>query len=99
MTTVKLEIDNDQQGAFVLYESEKKVGEMTVSISDRELTVYHTEIIPESGGKGYGKLLLDEMTAYARQQKIMVIPLCPFVFGYFKKNRSDFADIWKKAYG
>ena len=96
METIKLELDQKKLGAFNLYEEGKKLGEMTVSIKDDVLTVYHTGVEPEAEGRGFAKKLLEEMTSYARENKMMVLPLCPYVHAQFKKRPDEFADIWKK---
>ena len=96
METIKLELDPKKHGAFNLYVEEKKRGEMTVSIKDDLLTVYHTGVEPEAEGKGFAKKLLKEMTRYARENNMKVVPLCPYVHAQFKKRPDEFADIWKK---
>ncbi len=95
METIKLELDHKNHGAFNLYVDGKKLGEMTVSIKDDLLTVYHTGVEPEGEGKGFAKKLLEEMTAYARTNNMMVLPLCPFVHAQFKRRPDEFQDIWK----
>lgn len=99
MAVIKLELDSKQRGAFKLYEESSAAAEMDISISDGLLTVYHTEVLPEFEGKGFAKTLLLEMARYARQHQLMVLPLCPFVHGYFKTHREEYKDIWKKSLG
>lgn len=96
MEPIKLELDKKQHGAFNVYEEDKKMGEMTVSIKGDLLTVYHTGVEPEAEGKGFAKKLLEEMTAYARENKMMVLPLCPYVHAQFKRRPDEYTDIWKK---
>ncbi len=96
METIQLELDEKNRGAFNLYVDGKKLGEMTVSLNDTVLTVYHTGVEPEAEGKGYAKLLLNEMTAYVRANGMQIIPLCPYVHAQFKKHPEEYQDIWKK---
>ncbi|KQB40019.1 GNAT family N-acetyltransferase [Flavobacterium aquidurense] len=96
MPEVKLKLDEKQHGGFQLIENGVKIGEMVLSISGTILTVYHTEVDEEYNGKGYAKLLLDEMTAYVREHKYTVKPLCPYVFAQFKRHPDEYADIWEK---
>ena len=96
METIKLELDEKKHGAFNLYVEDKKQGEMTVSIKDDVLTVYHTGVEPEAEGKGYAKKLLEEMTSYVRSNNMMVLPLCPYVHAQFKRHPDEYQDIWKK---
>lgn len=96
METIKLELNEKKHGAFNLYEEGKKLGEMVISIKDDVLTVYHTGVEPEAEGKGFAKKLLEEMTTYARQNNMKVLPLCPYVHAQFKRRPDEYADIWKK---
>lgn len=96
MENIKLELNEKNHGAFRLMVEEKEIGEMVISIKDSELTVYHTEVKPEGEGKGYAKKLLDAMVAYARENNLKVIPLCPYVLAQFKRHTDQYADIWKR---
>jgi len=96
MEEIKLELDEKKHGAFNLYVEGKKLGEMTISLKPDLLTVYHTGVEPEGEGKGYAKKLLEEMTSYARANKLMVLPLCPYVHTQFKRHPDEYQDIWKK---
>ena len=94
---VKLKLNEDGQGAFYAMEGEKQLGEMVISISGDELTAHHTEVAPEAEGKGLAKKLLEEMVAFARKNKMKVIPLCSYVFVQFKRHPEDYADIWNRG--
>lgn len=96
MADIKLELDKSNNGAFRLYENGLKLGEMILQISDGKLTVFHTEVSPESEGKGYAKQLLDAMTAYAREHQLKVLPLCPYVHAQFRRHPELYEDIWVK---
>lgn len=96
MTTIKLELNPKQEGAFLLFENDEKIGEMVLSISNETITVYHTEVDEKYSGKGYAKLLLDELVNYTRKNNFKIIPLCPYVFAQFKRHPDDFEDIWLK---
>jgi uncharacterized protein len=97
MTTIKLELNEKKHGAFNLYEDDKKLGQMEISITTGLLTVYHTEVLPEAEGKGYARQLLASMVAYARENKLQVNALCPYVLAQFKRHPDEYADIWQKA--
>jgi len=96
MANIKLELDERNHGAFNLYDNDTKIGEMVISISNKILTVYHTEVAGAASGRGYAKMLMDNMTAYARQNGLMVRPLCAYVHAQFKKHTNEYADIWLK---
>jgi uncharacterized protein len=97
MAQVKLNIQEGEPGSFDIYDEDGKVGEMIFDIKDKDLTVYHTEVDPSKEGKGYAKMLLDAMVAYVRENKLMVIPMCPYVHIQFKRHEDLYQDIWNKV--
>jgi predicted GNAT family acetyltransferase len=94
MAEIKAELDAHGMGAFNLYEDGVKQGEMVVSVKNNTLTVYHTEVSAENEGKGLARYLLAGMVAYARERRLNVSPLCPFVLARFKRHREEYADVW-----
>lgn len=56
------------------------------------LTVLHTEVPKELGGKGIGSALVRGLLDIARAQGLKVVPLCPFVAGYIDKH-PEYADL------
>ena len=98
MEEIKLSLDEKQHGAFYITEGGEQLGEMVVSISGSNLTVYHTEVSAKAEGKGYAKQLLAKMVAHARENKLKVIPLCPYVHAQFKRHPDEYADVWNRAH-
>ena len=96
MAEVTLTLNKKHHGAFFVKDGEQQLGEMVISITGKDMTVYHTEVIPDAEGKGVAKELLNEMAGYARKNSLKVIPLCPYVFAQFRRHPNDYADIWKK---
>ena len=96
MADIRLTLNDRGWGAFKVYETTTEVGEMVIGIDKSELVVYHTQIIPEAEGKGYAKQLLDTMVIYARDHKLNVLPLCPYVLAQFRRHPDLYADIWNK---
>lgn len=96
MPEVKLNLNEEQQGAFFLIENDETIGEMVISVDAKVMTVYHTEIDPSYEGKGLAKLLLTAMTDKARNEHLKVRPLCPYVHMQFKRHEAEYADIWLK---
>lgn len=79
--------ESDSKGAFVAYEENMKVGEMTYSIAGADkIIIDHTEVDPEQKGKNIGKLLLQKAVEHARENNIKIIPLCPFAKAMFDKD-------------
>ena len=95
MLEVKLQINERGRGAFFLKENIRQLGEMQIGLSEKILTVYHTEVVPELQGKGGAKKLFETMIDYAPNKKLKVNPLCPYVLSVFKKNPDQYDDLWK----
>src|SRR5215203_1304557 len=93
MQEIQFEINKSGRGAFFFEEGGKRLGEMIISISDKILTVYHTEVLPEMEGKGIAKKLSETMVEHARAHQLKVIPLCPYVSSVFKKDPEKYKDV------
>lgn len=92
-----LNLDAQGRGAFVINEEGEQLGEMALAISDGKMIVYHTEVLPKAEGKGLAKILLNAMVAYARNNALKVVALCPYVHAQFKRHPEEFQDIWQKS--
>ncbi|RYE55434.1 MAG: N-acetyltransferase [Sphingobacteriales bacterium] len=97
MDDIKLQLDQDGNGKFYILDGDEEIGEMAISISGQNLTVYHTEVLPKAEGKGLAKMLLATMVDYARKNALSVIPLCPYVHVQFRRHPDEYADVWNKA--
>ena len=96
MQSIELKLDNTGKGAFVIDEGDKHLAEMVISISDGNLTVYHTEVSDELKGQGVAAKLLATMVEYVRKNNLKVIPLCPYVLIQFKRHPEQYQDIWNQ---
>lgn len=83
---VKHEI-TETKGAFIAYEENNKIGEMTYSSAGDDIIIIdHTEVHPEEKGKGIGRVLLDRAIEYARENQLKIIPLCPYAKSMFDRD-------------
>jgi len=96
MSNVQLKLNEKGQGAFYLMDGEEEIGEMVISVSGKNLTVYHTEVAPQAEGKGLAREMLNEMVDYARKNEMKVVPLCPYVHAQFMRHPDQYADVWNK---
>ncbi|PRD48457.1 GNAT family N-acetyltransferase [Sphingobacterium haloxyli] len=80
-------------GEVQLFSDDEKVGKMDISVADGKLRVYHTEVDVEHEGKGFAKLLLNQLVSYARESSLRIIPLCPYVLAQFKRYPEEYADV------
>lgn len=85
---------HNHRGEIQLFTDGQKAGKMDIAITKGKLVVYHTEVDPEHEGKGFAKLLLDSLVAYARENALKIVALCPYVHAQFKRHPEAYADIW-----
>lgn len=95
MEVVQLALDEKKYGRFFIKENDEQIAEMQIGISGNDLTVYHTEVLPQAEGKGLAKMLFLAMIDYARQHQLKVIALCPYVLAQFKRHPDEYADVWE----
>lgn len=68
--------------------------EMTfVPTGETKIIVDHTVVEDEFRGQGVGDILLDKTVAYARENGLKIIPLCPFVKARIEKFPDKYKDI------
>lgn len=88
-----LQEENNGKGAFYI-EDDKRRGEMTYYIAGDKMVIEHTEIDEHLRGKDVGMQLVERGVEYAREKKLKIVPVCPYVKSVFTKtNRFD--DVWK----
>ena len=58
------------------------------------ITIVHTEVPKELGGRGIGTALAHGLMELIRAEGIKVKPLCPFVKAYIDKH-AEYADLLK----
>lgn len=72
---------------FYVGESEDNVlAEMIYIVEGDTFIVEHTFVSPTLRGQGVAGKLLDELLDYARVNKIMIKPVCPYVVSAFEKH-------------
>lgn len=96
MNAIKLTLDDQKKGAFVIEDGEERLARMDVAIIGQRLVVYHTEVADKLKGQGIAGKILDEMVGYARGNRLKVVPLCPYVHAQFKRHAPEYDDVWEK---
>lgn len=96
METTKFVLNDNQFGVIQLDSDGNKAGKMDISIQGNLLTIYHTEVDEAYGGRGFAKILMAAAVSYARENKLMIAPLCPYVYAQFKRQPDEYKDIWFK---
>lgn len=89
---VQLTIDG-KKGFFYIEVEGKQEAMMTfVFAGEDKIIIDHTEVNPGNEGKGFGKKMVAKAVEYARENKIKIIPLCPFAKSVFDKV-AEFRDV------
>jgi len=82
-----------KNGSFNMIVNETIAAQMTfVFAGDKKIIIDHTEVNNGYNGKGYGKILVAKAVDFARENKLKIIPLCPFVKSIFDKT-PDYNDV------
>ena len=71
----RFEVHVDGETAIVVYE---RAGDL--------LRLIHTEVPQAPEGKGVGSKLVSLVLRFAQENKLSVVPLCPFVTQYIKRH-------------
>lgn len=83
--------DNKDRHRFEL-EVDGHVAFSAYTRTDELITITHTEVPKELGGRGIGTALAHGLLELIRAEGIKVKPLCPFVKAYIGKH-PEYADI------
>ena len=85
--------NDGKKGAFYLEDEGKRIGEMDYSFAGPgKMIIIHTEVKEAYGGKGLGLQLVTAGVAYAREQHLKILPLCPFAKKVFDRT-PELADV------
>ncbi len=82
----RFELHADGATAFILYSREGHC-----------IRMVHTEVPDAMRGKGMGSKLVSGALELARKEKMSVVPLCPFVMDFLKRN-PQYVDVVEPAY-
>ena len=81
------QIESGTKGFFGAFDGETEAGRMSYTFVDSsKIIIDHTEVSDLYKGQNIGKRILMELVKYARENKIKVIPLCPFAKSVFNKT-------------
>lgn len=86
--TITLTTTNSQGSAHI-GPADAPTAKMEFSIANPHLIIIsHTEVDEAHRGQGVGRRLLDRIVAYARENDIKIMPLCPYAKSVFDKDPS-----------
>lgn len=85
--------EDGKKGEFFIEQDGKRLAKLQYFHSrDGEITIYHTEVGEELGGKGVGRELVAAAVAYARGNKSKVLATCSYAKKVIDKT-PEFQDV------
>jgi len=81
------QIQSGTKGFFGAFDGNKEAGRMSYTFAGKStIIIDHTEVNNEYRGQNIGKRILMEVINYVRENKIKIIPLCPFAKSVFDRT-------------
>lgn len=94
-----MEVLHKTEGSKGMFYHEKDgevLAEMTYSMAgETRMIIDHTDVDDSLKGMGVGMQLLNKAVAFARENSLEVLPLCPFAAAMFKK-KPEIQDVLRK---
>ena len=82
----QLKIDGNKGYFFVEVDGKREAMMTFVFAGEDKIIIDHTEVNPGNNRKGFGKIMVLKAVAYARENGIKILPLCPFAKSVFDKT-------------
>lgn len=83
------QIQKGNKGHFAAIDDSKVAGRMFYTFAGKEkMIIDHTEVDNAYRGQNIGNKILMSVVEFARENKIKIIPLCPFAKSVFDKTES-----------
>jgi predicted GNAT family acetyltransferase len=81
------QIEEENKGRFEAIENKKQAGKITYTwAGQHKIIIDHTEVNPDFKGEGVAKKILNATIDFAKENKLKVIPLCPFAKSVIEKT-------------
>jgi predicted GNAT family acetyltransferase len=79
---------NGTKGHFSAYVGDKEAGKISYFyIGENRIIIDHTEVNNSYHGLNIGKKLVMQIVEFARENKLIVLPLCPFAKSVFERTK------------
>jgi predicted GNAT family acetyltransferase len=92
MTTEFTHRPNGDMGEFVFERAGKRLAQLNYARHGQRVEILHTEVDPVLRGEGIGAKLVGAAVDWARQEKLQILPLCPFAKAVFNRT-PDYSDV------
>src|SRR5687768_18445579 len=81
--------DAPTRGRYEAHLDGEPAGVLEYSIKRGRIALVHTEVLPVHAGRGVGSSLVRFALDDARQRKLQVIAICPYVQDYLARHPQD----------
>ena len=83
---------NGNMGEFVFERGGKRLAQLNYARRGQRVEILHTEVDPVLRGEGIGAKIVGAAVDWARQEKLHIVPLCPFAKAVFTRT-PDYNDV------
>ncbi len=84
---------NPAASRYEIYVDEVLAGFLTYRYGPNSISLNHTEVFPEFGGKGIAQELVLFVLREAKEKNLEVIPYCPYVPKVISKFKEEFLEL------
>jgi predicted GNAT family acetyltransferase len=93
---MKIELkEGKSNGIFIAESDGREAGRISYTrINDSKISIDHTIVQEEFGGKGIGQKLVMELVKFARENNLKIETKCHFAKSVFEKNK-EIQDVWE----
>lgn len=79
--------ETEGKGMFFIEKDDDIIAELTYTLKDNNImTLDHTETDPKYTGEGLASALVEHSVKYARENKLMIDPLCKYAAKQFERH-------------
>jgi predicted GNAT family acetyltransferase len=90
-------VDNPEQSRFEVH-VDGHMGELVYELEGSRLTLVHTRVPDELGGRGLAAQLVRAAVARAREEQMTIVPWCPYARQWLRKHPDEVEGVdidWK----
>lgn len=83
---MKVKHQRENRRFELIDEKNHRWGEMNYILRERTVHITHVGVHESYRGEGFGDLLVESGIDFAKEEKLVIHPICTFAVHYFKKH-------------